>query len=230
MGLLRATTILSSPAGHAASLIRGQMLATAADTGHSNYHICVRAACPSGQARRSAGAGAGCSAITYQSLAISLRAHSRYPHTLCRCLCPLSGADAPLHLVTEGTRSLPAESWGPNGAGGAVVRRLLLLQSTKMSQRVARVSVNLSPKKSEPSRKVPSVWGARPRSACRACRQGPWRQARSAPGARCPRRRSLASSPPAGGRPAPCVNSTCSHRPRKVRTRELALPCAAQII
>jgi len=38
----------------------------AADMEHSNWHMCVRAARPSGRARR--GAGAGCSAIKYQFL------------------------------------------------------------------------------------------------------------------------------------------------------------------
>ena len=41
-------------------------LARAADTGHSKSHICARAARPSGCA--GCGAGAGCSAIRYQSL------------------------------------------------------------------------------------------------------------------------------------------------------------------
>ena len=70
---------------------------------------------------------------------------------------PNSGADTPLHLIAEGTHSLPTESCGPNGAGVAVVRRWLslqsslllqptkrsFLQSSQKSQRVARASANL---------------------------------------------------------------------------------------
>ena len=45
-------------------------LARAADTEHSDWHICVRAARPLGRAR--CGAGAGCSGIKYQSLLSTL--------------------------------------------------------------------------------------------------------------------------------------------------------------
>ena len=47
-----------------------ERLARAADTGRSNQHICVRAARPSGRARR--GAGAGFEARKYQSLHMNI--------------------------------------------------------------------------------------------------------------------------------------------------------------
>jgi len=59
-------TILSSGTERVALHRVDDRVPRAADTGHSNQHICVRAARPSGRAR--CGACAGCWAIKYQSL------------------------------------------------------------------------------------------------------------------------------------------------------------------
>ena len=109
-----------------------------------------------GHAKR--GAGAGCSATTCQSLAIGLRAHSRY---FKRC----DAASAPsqlrsgyaLTLDRRGHALFADRKLRPERAGVAVVRRWLslqsslllqptkrlFLQSSQKSQRVARASANL---------------------------------------------------------------------------------------